>query len=568
MNQHKQLFFALCLLNSFVFFLVSCAAPAPMPSDVSAPVEPIRIALKRMPTNLDPLKIASADAYKAVWPLYDGLLTLDKENRLIQAGLAKQVTFDPAYQTYTLHLREDVQFHNGESFTAESVRFSWERGATAAADTVTVWSVLKEVEVLEPYIIQFTPESSLQGEEKLAAFMMMLARLPIVPVHYIDEVGEEGFQQSPIGTGPYRLSTWDQENGILEMEPFDNYWNEDISLSAPIHFTNAPSEQIIVAIEENNIDAIFNPSKDEVAQLDGYFDRFEQVSEQVLHLSSLTLPATDATSPYALAQPDVQNALKAGIGTQLFSTDFSHVLEPDEPTKFWTSPARWSAEFNREGADLSAIHALLAQPDILDAGNLELSLITPENSSFDLFLKQSIMDVVQETGMGVRLESFATWDGEEPSIMEQNWIVFPSGAIVRDRRNFNENAWAVVNENAVMSGWAEQHLQQNLFTIANFDTMSLYGWLPDKPYTRFTLEQLNKHFSECPFCIADLEDGGTGGVDPIPDSGLVSIDDPVLFGGGFFPDDNTSDIPIYQPAPIITGPSPRPTATPTPTRIP
>ncbi len=53
--------------------------------------------------------------------------------------------------------------------------------------------------------------------------MQMLVHQQIVPKHYLEEVGTEGFVQHPIGTGPFKFVS---AKGLEEvvMERFDDYW--------------------------------------------------------------------------------------------------------------------------------------------------------------------------------------------------------------------------------------------------------------------------------------------------------------------------------------------------------
>ena len=57
--------------------------------------------------------------------LFDGLMARDGAGNLLPA-LAESYTCDEAAMTYTFRLREDVQWHDGEPFTANDVKFTIE----------------------------------------------------------------------------------------------------------------------------------------------------------------------------------------------------------------------------------------------------------------------------------------------------------------------------------------------------------------------------------------------------------------------------------------------------------
>jgi peptide/nickel transport system substrate-binding protein len=123
---------------------------------------------------------------------------------------------------YEFVLRKGVLFHNGDAFTAEDVKFSFERYRGAAA------RLLKEkvaaVEVVDPFRVRF------RLKEPWPDFMTFYASPAtgagwIVPKKYIEKVGDDGFRKAPVGAGPYRLTAFNP--GVdLVLEAHDRYWRK------------------------------------------------------------------------------------------------------------------------------------------------------------------------------------------------------------------------------------------------------------------------------------------------------------------------------------------------------
>src|SRR3954462_153705 len=114
-------------------------------------------------------------------------------------SLAESWTESPDKLTYEFKLRQGLKFHNGDPFTAEDVKFSFERSkATLIREKV------KEVRIVDPHTVQFVLK------EPWPDFMTYYGTLVsaagwIVPKNYVEKVGNEGFLQHPIGLGPLKV---------------------------------------------------------------------------------------------------------------------------------------------------------------------------------------------------------------------------------------------------------------------------------------------------------------------------------------------------------------------------
>src|SRR5262245_1684646 len=137
-------------------------------------------------------------------------------------SLAESWTVSKDGLSYEFVVRKGVVFHNGDTLTAEDVKFSFDRYRGAAA------KLLKEkvvaVEVVDPYRVRF------RLKEPWPDFMTFYATPAsgagwIVPKKYVEKVGDEGFKKAPIGAGPYRFVSFTP--GVeLVLEAFEAYWRK------------------------------------------------------------------------------------------------------------------------------------------------------------------------------------------------------------------------------------------------------------------------------------------------------------------------------------------------------
>jgi peptide/nickel transport system substrate-binding protein len=122
--------------------------------------------------------------------------------------------------TYTVTLREGVLFHDGEPFTSEDVKYTydWFMDEDNAAITAAEFISVDSVDAPDDHTIVINmaePDASMLRR----AFTAM-----ILPAHYHEEVGYEDYSGSPIGTGPFSLAEWEPDSHTL-FEAFEDHWD-------------------------------------------------------------------------------------------------------------------------------------------------------------------------------------------------------------------------------------------------------------------------------------------------------------------------------------------------------
>jgi peptide/nickel transport system substrate-binding protein len=124
--------------------------------------------------------------------------------------------------TYEFVLRKGVVFHNGDPFTAEDVKFSFEHYRGAASKLLK--DRVAAVEIVDPYRVRF------RLKEPWPDFLTFYASPAtgagwIVPKKYVEKVGDDGFKKAPVGAGPYKFVSFNP--GVeVTFEAFDRYWRK------------------------------------------------------------------------------------------------------------------------------------------------------------------------------------------------------------------------------------------------------------------------------------------------------------------------------------------------------
>lgn len=143
--------------------------------------------------------------------LFDGLTAHNGHNEVVP-GLAKRWEFDEDSCTYTFYLEEGVQWHDGEPFTAEDVKFTIEsiRNPDNGSENAPNYEDVEEITVMDEKTIAFRLSAP------NAAFLDYMT-MAVLPRHLLEgeDMQESAFFRHPIGTGPYRLDSWDEGQAII-----------------------------------------------------------------------------------------------------------------------------------------------------------------------------------------------------------------------------------------------------------------------------------------------------------------------------------------------------------------
>lgn len=154
--------------------------------------------------------------------LFNGLTGHDGDNAVVPA-LAKSWDFDEETCTYTFHLEEDVRWHDGEPFTAEDVQFTIEAimDPENGSENAPNFEDVEEITVIDDHTISFRLSAP------NVAFLDYMT-MAILPKHLLEgeDMQTSDFFRSPIGTGPYKLASWDEGQAITLEKNADYFKGE------------------------------------------------------------------------------------------------------------------------------------------------------------------------------------------------------------------------------------------------------------------------------------------------------------------------------------------------------
>ena len=206
------------------------------------------------PTWFDPAEHPGiVTPFMILYALHDGLVKPMPGNPMAPS-LAEAWTAAKDGLSYEFVLRKNVKFHNGDTLTAEDVKYSFERYAGASAGLVK--AKVARVEVVDPLRVRFVLK------QPWPDFMTFYATPAtgaawIVPKKYAEQAGPDGFKKAPVGAGPYRFVSY--KPGIeLTLEAFDGYWRKAPAIKTLV-FRVIPDEATrLAALKRGEVDVAYS----------------------------------------------------------------------------------------------------------------------------------------------------------------------------------------------------------------------------------------------------------------------------------------------------------------------
>jgi peptide/nickel transport system substrate-binding protein len=138
----------------------------------------------------------------------------DFEHFIPQIG--KSWDWSPDHRVLTMHLRDDVRWHDGVPVTAEDVQFTFE----VARDSVVGWlsrswkSHIQSCEVVDPYTVRYRFDGVYLEQVRDAKEGLIL------PKHLLKDVPRTAwataeFGRHPVGCGPFKFESWEHQQRIV-----------------------------------------------------------------------------------------------------------------------------------------------------------------------------------------------------------------------------------------------------------------------------------------------------------------------------------------------------------------
>lgn len=190
-------------------------------------------------------------------PLIQSTLTVTNTDLTIGYDLATDVSVSEDGLTWTVTIRDDVYFTDGDPLTAEDVAFTY--NTVKESSSVNDFTVLDQAQALDNTTVVFTMN------RPFSIWPYTMAVVGIVPAHAYDPAT---YGTNPIGSGRYILKQWNRgQQVILEANP-DYYGEKPAMEQVTILFME--EDAAFLAAQAGQVDVAYTSATYSMETVEGY----------------------------------------------------------------------------------------------------------------------------------------------------------------------------------------------------------------------------------------------------------------------------------------------------------
>lgn len=432
-------------------------------------------------------------------PLIQSTLTVTTPELTIDYDLATDMKASEDGMTWTVSIRDDVMFTDGEKLTADDVVFTY--NMLGETSTVNDFTMLERAEALDDTTVVF------HMKRPYSIWPYTMAIVGIVPEHAYDS----NYGERPIGSGRYMLKQWDRgQQVILEANP--NFYGEAPNMKQ-VTILFMEEDGAFAAVKSGQVDLAYTSASYSDQTIGGYqLLDYKTVDNRGFNLPVISSGATTASGVSlgndVTGDLAIRRAMNMGINREEMIDDVLNGYGTAAYSVCDKMP--WYQEASKVEYDLEGAKTLLEEAGwiegddgIREKGGVKawFTLMYSANDSVRQALAAQTANQLKKLGIQVEIEGVG-WD------------------VAYDRAQSEPMMW----------GWGA-HTPMELYNI--YHTIESTGLAEYSPYSNQTVDA----YMDQALAATDLEesyelwrqaqwDGSTGitGQGDIPWIWLVNID--------------------------------------------
>lgn len=399
MNYQSRLLAAICAVS---------LAFAPASVVAQTPADVLVVGQIAEPKSIDPQAVTAINDFRILMNVYDGLVRYQNGKLEVEPALAKSWTISEDGTEYVFKLRTGVKFHDGTSFNAEAVKFTFDRMLdenhpqhdTGPFPLAFFFSAVERVEVVDDATVKFTLNAP------YAPFLSNLAYPTglIVSPAAVKKHGK-AYGRHPVGTGAFQFKSWKANESVI-VERNDNYWDGRAQSKAVVFRPITDANTRVAEMLSGGIDLMVEVPPTALGQFAN--DNFKVVEQGGPHVWFLILNAKEG--PFA--DKRVRQAANYAINKRAIVED---VLEGTAEIAAGPTPPAFSWAYN---------DSLTPYPYDPDKARALIKAAGAEGAKLDFYVTEGGSGMLDPVAMGTAIQADLKAVGFEVNIQTYEWNTF------------------------------------------------------------------------------------------------------------------------------------------------
>lgn len=302
------------------------------------------------PTSLNPFFQENRVTYTVNNALFSPLFVVDKDSTTYY--LAEKMDVSDDKLTYTIKLRDNLKWHDGEKITADDVVFTVktaqdEKQGIPDRESYVIDGKPIEVKKIDDLTVEF------KLPQPYGPFDSNIGSMKPIPKHIfegVENIAKSEKNNNPVGSGPFKFKEW-KKGESLTLVRFDDYFSGKPHLDSVVYRIIPDNNTAKIAFENGEVSASYLSE-----------ENFEKFSEDP---KFKTYSFEEGMLEYmifnekneALKKPEVRQAISYGLDKEeLLKTEYKN-LENTQPansiiaptTKYYTNDVK-KYDYNIEKA--------------------------------------------------------------------------------------------------------------------------------------------------------------------------------------------------------------------------
>ncbi|GAU75948.1 ABC transporter substrate-binding protein [Fusibacter sp. 3D3] len=338
----------------------------------------VNLGITAFPTNTNPFTQTMQADHNAL-RMYESLVQQDAATLEFKGVLADSWSVSDDGLGWTIKLKEGVKWHDGETFDADDVMFTYSaildnlENENAGFSRKSDVKSIEKIEKKGDYEVLFTTKTP------VANFLdTPLQVIYIVPEHIFGKMSVaeliEFTNSNPIGTSPWKLvGEFNAQNTELEFERNEDYYGTKPNVDGLLFILFENSDTMYQAFKAGSID-MFSPSGTQAEELatDANVEVIKNLQPKLTEIGVNSSDDPRSTVNKSLKIKEVRQAINLALDKQKLIDDVLKGVGYAGTTIVPTSAGKWHLEGEHEYSPEKAI-ALLEKAGFTDFETVQIS---------------------------------------------------------------------------------------------------------------------------------------------------------------------------------------------------